>query len=281
MPSAQEIYNTLVKDPNLEIGEHQTREEAAQSEAEFRARQHLNNVKALSLANEPLKNSSSIKALLNHVSSITKIMVSGGISIAQNILKEQKSVQQLVSGYDKQSFFMLHPSYGAQFDELPPLAQTFFKALEGTGMDVQGLVKAFTAIHATYQNEVEKFHTTPEGEEPTGIDPDDDSWVHDLVEAITEEQGVGSFANTIGIGANISNKVHIALSKHPDFAQMVSPKGAFKETSYKTELAASGFYGKNTKADLTKVATLEDINTALEKAGYPHRVNFGGNNNLS
>ena len=38
MASAQDIYDTLVKDPDFEVGEHQTREEAAQAEAEFRAR---------------------------------------------------------------------------------------------------------------------------------------------------------------------------------------------------------------------------------------------------
>ena len=50
MPTAQDIYESLIKDPDLEIGDNQTREEAAETEADFRARQHVNNVRALSLA---------------------------------------------------------------------------------------------------------------------------------------------------------------------------------------------------------------------------------------
>ena len=50
MPLAQDIYETLIKDPDLEIGANQTREEAAQVEADFRTRQHINNIRALSLA---------------------------------------------------------------------------------------------------------------------------------------------------------------------------------------------------------------------------------------
>ena len=63
--SAQAIYEALLKDPDLEIKEGQTREEAAKIEAEFRARQYFNNMQALSLGSEP---SSSIKSLINFVS---------------------------------------------------------------------------------------------------------------------------------------------------------------------------------------------------------------------
>ena len=54
MPLFEQIYNTLLEDPDLEIGEGQSREDAARIEAEQRARQYINNVQALSLANEPL-----------------------------------------------------------------------------------------------------------------------------------------------------------------------------------------------------------------------------------
>ena len=52
---AEKIYNTLMEDPDLDVREDQTREEVAKSEAEYRARQYINNVQALSLASEPLK----------------------------------------------------------------------------------------------------------------------------------------------------------------------------------------------------------------------------------
>ena len=54
MTTTNTIYNNLLEDPDLEVGENQTREEAAQIEADQRTRQYMNNVQALSLANEPL-----------------------------------------------------------------------------------------------------------------------------------------------------------------------------------------------------------------------------------
>ena len=66
MTIAEEFYKNLIEDPDLEIGEHQTREEAAQIEADYRMRQHLNNVRALSLANEPLKAETNINKLLKN-----------------------------------------------------------------------------------------------------------------------------------------------------------------------------------------------------------------------
>ncbi len=55
MPLVNDIYETLIKDPDLDIMVGQTRHEAAKMEAEERTRQHYNNVQALSLASEPLK----------------------------------------------------------------------------------------------------------------------------------------------------------------------------------------------------------------------------------
>jgi len=66
----QDIYESLLKDPDLEIRESQTREEAAENEAEFRARQYHNNVEALSLANEPLKENS-INKLISFIETPT------------------------------------------------------------------------------------------------------------------------------------------------------------------------------------------------------------------
>ena len=44
MPLVEQMYNSLMEDPDLEIGEDQTREEAARIEAEQRARQYINNL---------------------------------------------------------------------------------------------------------------------------------------------------------------------------------------------------------------------------------------------
>ena len=55
MSKLEEFYRALIKDPDLEIKAGQTREQAAQQEAEYRARQYHNNEQALSMATEPEK----------------------------------------------------------------------------------------------------------------------------------------------------------------------------------------------------------------------------------
>ena len=74
MPTAQEIYDKLVKDPDLEISNGQSREEAAEGEAQYRARQFINNVAALSLATQEDEPTSSIKALMNQIKNIGKAL---------------------------------------------------------------------------------------------------------------------------------------------------------------------------------------------------------------
>jgi len=70
MPLVDNLYETLIKDPDLDIMYGQTRHEAAKSEAEQRTRQHYNNVEALSLASEPLKKMSPLKQFIFHVSKL-------------------------------------------------------------------------------------------------------------------------------------------------------------------------------------------------------------------
>jgi len=72
MSKIDEFYNTLIKDPDLEVRAGQTREQAARQEAEYRARQYNNNVQALALANEPTQVESPINALFNHLEQMKK-----------------------------------------------------------------------------------------------------------------------------------------------------------------------------------------------------------------
>ena len=74
MSKIDEFYNTLIKDPDLEVKAGQTREQAAKQEAEYRARQYNNNVQALALANEPAQVESPINALFNHLEQMKKSM---------------------------------------------------------------------------------------------------------------------------------------------------------------------------------------------------------------
>ena len=94
MPSVQEIYDQLIKDPDLDVGSKQTREEAAQAEAQYRVRQYHNNEQALALANEPLDEDKPIDALKKYLSNaqeLGKSFVEGTIAIAQNVYKEKLS----------------------------------------------------------------------------------------------------------------------------------------------------------------------------------------------
>tara|TARA_R110000824_G_scaffold324077_1_gene511051 strand:+ start:231 stop:452 length:222 start_codon:yes stop_codon:yes gene_type:complete len=72
VPLVDNIYENLIKDPDLEIMEGQTRHDAAKSEAESRTRQHYNNIEALSLASEPLKKLSPLKQFIFHVSKLNE-----------------------------------------------------------------------------------------------------------------------------------------------------------------------------------------------------------------
>ena len=94
MPKLQEIYDQLLKDPELEVGSNQTREQAAESEAHYRVRQYHNNEQALALANEPLEEDKPIDALKKYLSTaqeLGKSLVEGTIAIAQNVYKEKLS----------------------------------------------------------------------------------------------------------------------------------------------------------------------------------------------
>ena len=72
MSLADNIYETLIKDPDLEIMAGQTRHDAAKTTAEERAIQHYNNVEALSLASEPIKKMSPLRQFISYVSKLNK-----------------------------------------------------------------------------------------------------------------------------------------------------------------------------------------------------------------
>ena len=257
MPSAQDIYNTLVKDPDLEIGEHQTREEAAQVEADYRARQHSNNVRALSLANEPLKKASPIQALLNHVSSITKMVVEGSISIAQNILKEEgkvyETIGQVVANHKGKPFYEIMPNVMQKFKELSPDGQKFFKSLAKTNIPTTVLVNFFTTVTTNNNPIFDKNHPAYEG------------WPYKLVSNMTKDQ---EFSNKVGMPAQYTPQIHDVFAT--DFPNSVAPLQPFKPHSYKAD--KKDFYGKNTKAELLKAASLINVNAALVKMGFPHKL---------
>ena len=140
MPAVEDFYKTLIKDPDLEIGEGKTREEAAMIEAEYRARQHANNVQALALATEPLKEESGLKSLLNYVTNLSKYLVSGSISIAQDLLKAHKefsNYSSAVDGWKSQNLTSDQNNHEKnQIAQLGDNGKAFFANLEKSGVPI-------------------------------------------------------------------------------------------------------------------------------------------------
>jgi hypothetical protein len=131
MASAQEIYEQLLEDPNLDVGPNQTREEAAKIEAEYRARQYMNNVRALALANEPLKADTPIKALLNHVQkeALQKLEINPFQTGGSANPEEQLPREGGVFNHDK-TVFALHNETKDIWEKLPQDLKTFWTVIQ-------------------------------------------------------------------------------------------------------------------------------------------------------
>ena len=88
----EQFYNTLVKDPELDIKPGQTREQAARMEASYRARQYDNNAKALAMATTP--DESPINSLFNHLEQMKKS--------SDDIVLLKQQASKPIGGYDTQ-----------------------------------------------------------------------------------------------------------------------------------------------------------------------------------
>jgi len=122
MPSVQEIYDQLLKDPDLEVGSNQTREQAAQSEAHYRVRQYHNNEQALALANEPLEEDKPIDALKKYLSTaqeLGKSFVEGTIAVAQDVYKNQLNFFNEADNGVKFVFDLNNPKESNAYKALP------------------------------------------------------------------------------------------------------------------------------------------------------------------
>ena len=263
MPLAQDIYDTLVKDPDLDIGENQTREEAAKSEADFRARQHGNNVKALSLATEPLEKVSPIKALLQHVSSISKTVVSGSISIAQNILKASQNAA--VQNMANESINGLFDGILSSLDEK---SQQFVKAYVKTQ---QGQTSVNHAIKM--KQYLQAGHS---------ID-------HMLEASASDDPKAQVMLQKLGMTNNLGQDTSLFKTLKAKLSTIASPSGepvfnipfkAFKPESSELGKEKGVDYGTNSPASLNSTANLTSINSALQRQKSPYSVVFGGGGKL-
>ena len=226
MPTAQEIYNTLVQDPDLEIGKGQTREQAAEAEAQYRARQFMNNVQALSLAtqddDEP---SSSLKALANHIKSIGKTMVGGTISIVQDIIKEK--LYDIINKFsDNSQYLEVHPAYKNKIANFDDSGKELFNTLLKSNINptvVGGFVNALHDLQTTSPSFYE-----------------DENWVHSVINKVFSDS---EFAQTMGFTPDTITKLHEDAEFSNAYPGSVPEPPPYKEESVKADTD----YGKNPK----------------------------------
>ena len=254
MPTAQEIYNTLVQDPDLEIGKGQTREQAAEAEAQYRARQFMNNVQALSLAtqddDEP---SSSLKALANHIKSIGKTMVGGTISIVQDIVKA-KLYEVLSQFGDNSKFFELHPTYKNKIASFDDNGKKLFNTLLKSGVNptvVSGFVNALHDLQTTSPSFYE-----------------DENWVYSVVNKLLTDP---DFAQTMNFTPDIISNLQTSEVMAEAFKGHIPPPPPYKQESIKTDTD----YGKNPTRKLATPASVEKLNKALKKTSWGKGITVG------
>lgn len=254
MPTAQEIYNTLVQDPDLEIGKGQTREQAAEAEAQYRARQFMNNVQALSLAtqddDEP---SSSLKALANHIKSIGKTMVGGTISIVQDIIKEK--LYDIINKFsDNSQYLEVHPAYKNKIASFDDNGKELFNTLLKSNINptvVGGFVNALHDLQTTSPSFYE-----------------DENWVHSVINKVFSDS---EFAQTMGFTPDTITKLHEDAEFSNAYPGSVPEPPPYKEESVKADTD----YGKNPKKLLATPASVKKVNEALNKTSWGKGIEVG------
>ena len=118
MPTAQEIYDSLIQNPNYQGSGKLSREEVVKREALRRARQHANNEKALSMA---LQNSA-----LGKLS-----------SFVQNAFIEDVTIQKAFTDYDRTVLTRIQ-QHAEMINNLGPYLQTHEGGQDEDGEDIAG-----------------------------------------------------------------------------------------------------------------------------------------------
>ena len=252
MTLAQEIYESLLKDPDLEVGENQTREEFAKQEAEHRARQHYNNVEALALANQPLKEETPVINLLQYVKNISKTINTSSVSIVQDIIKALKgtSVGQILGQASEKQVHDL-PTYNTLFDKVGANGKAFLNSLANAKLPPKYVVGVLNAIEKDAKNNPHDFL--------------DDTWAYDFISHISDNPKV------IG-GTGGLNAFHNELLQHDNFSSHVP------YTEHKPESILdknTSFYGTNESHKLATAASVDKVNNLLSAAGHKAQVEFG------
>jgi len=250
--SAQGIFESLMLDPDLEIGEGQTREEAAKQEAEFRSRQHFNNMRALSLGTEE----SPVKSLLDFISRPSS-MWSAAVDLMKASFKEVKS------GAYYQQKKKAHP-HSESAVSLSEEGQKFVDFLQQNNMP---------AATIDYVKSLAKVWR--EDSDAT----DEDGWIKHVSASIGTHDELSnqlSNANNGGFGVKAQQELSKTLHENGYHAHAPAPKAK----TVNQQWFDGERYGSNTQNDLEQTATLDNVNAALQKMGRKEEVHFGGSHKL-
>ena len=256
--SAQAIFESLMLDPDLEIGEGQTREEAAKNEAEYRARQHFNNMRALSLGTEE----NSVKSLLEFLSRPS--------SIWSNVVDIMKASYDAITGSN------YYNNKVPEEQKLHPDAQDAV-TLSEAGNKFIDFLKQNNVPPATvsYVSALGKAWRNVSAE--SGGDADD--WIKHVSASIGTHDGLAQQLNHPNNGGfNFPAQQALSKALHEGGYHAYAPTPKAKTVNNKFFEAQR--YGSNTKDALEQTATLDNVNAALQKMGRKEKVEFGGSQKL-
>ncbi len=253
MTLAQEIYESLLKDPDLDVGPNQTREEFAKQEAEHRARQHYNNVEALALANQPLKatSKSSITKLTEYLKDTSKVVL--------NLIKEAIDGVDMYSvlGKSKEITPLDFPMNIAIKQAVGQNGKDFLNALQQSNIPPQNMHALLSVI---------KSHLDLSENPQNATDLKQDIWPFDFIKAIHQDSSlVGGDSQLVSFQDELSNFDNFAhhINKQPFKAHTILE-------------ANKDFYGTTSEHKLATKATVNKVNKALEDAGHKISIGFGG-----
>ena len=287
MATAKDIYNKLIKDPDLEINTGQTREQAAEIEANYRARQYQNNVKALALATDSSSVKSSLKALITHVSNLNKTFSTTENLFLLDVLKEleetkygtyigsydeakEENIANVSANKNSQYLFSSQSALYKRFKKLTPEGQAFFQSLvTDTSLNKTQIEHIFATIMGPkpkIEADVEETLSTPKN-------------IYNAMDYLLTEPNA---ASAIGLTGTHISEMQQAWKNHPKLKTIAPSPKPFKPNS----IHADGNYGDNKKSNLATPATLATVNAALKKLDLKSlgldgaQIKFGSTNKV-
>ena len=256
--SAQAIFEALMLDPNLDISEGQTREEAAKQEAEYRARQHWNNMRALALGTTELDlEKSPLRALADFISRPQTFFTDW----MPKLIKAKWSAVHHTTNWNK-----LDPAKKLHDDavgDTTPEGEAFLKLLADNGASPL-VLQHMRDVSKDYRKNDEDAASNPNG------------WIDMVSAALGNHSSYVKMMSDLGMPESVQKKISGVLHDNHYNAPAPSPKAL----THNPDWLANGKYGSNTKKSLEESASLDAINTALGKMNRQERVELGNSHKL-